>query len=128
MKIFCNNCGIHFPTEFKETLLPKCNFWGDRGLGNLPLKLKEEVWFWLSSIPADKISGEAGIDIIVSFKGRPSDPADTFSKMVPNWDALTEKQRQTYQKIHFRAVKMGKELTHQEIMKEVMKVKKEVIN
>lgn len=128
MKVFCRNCGVHFPIDFKETLGPKCNFWGDRGLGNLPFELKEKVWFWLTSMPADEIFGKTGVDIAVSFKGIPADQRNTFEKTVPNWGILTEKQRQTYQKIYFKATGMKVKITHKEIMDKVLKIKEEVVN
>lgn len=79
-------------------------------------------------MPADEITIAAGVAIAVSLKGGPHDSSDTFQERVPNWDTLTEKQKQTYQKVYFKAVSMKKKMTHMEIMAEVLKMKKAVLN
>ena len=128
MKLFCRQCGVHFPGDFVDTLHPICNFWGDRGLGNLPLKLKEKLWVWLTAMPADEIFGKTGVNIAFSFSGEPSNPNDTFEKQIAGWNKMSEKQRQTYQKFYFKSISMNRKPLHHEIMDKVSKVKEELSN
>ena len=128
MKFFCTDCGVHFPKDFNKTLEPQCNFWGDRKLTNLPIKYKKMLWDWLSLMPADAIFVATKIQVNMIIKGASVESKDTFAVSVPNWEKMTEGQRQAYEKIHFKALQHGKQLTHKEIMKQLPKKKKEFVN
>jgi len=132
VKVFCRTCGIHFPADYNETFSPRCSFWGDRGLGNLPTKLKSKLWLWLTSLPADEILVETGVDIAVSLKGNSTGPNLSFQDSIPDWDKMTEKQKQAYQKIYFKAMGYKIAISHKQIMKQVREItletKEEALN
>ena len=107
MKAHCNMCGCHFPQDFKRTLEVPCNFWGDRGLGNLPADAKQEIWDWLFTMPADKINILFNLDFQVSFKATPLPKGVTFVEIVKNWNELTEEQKQDFQRNWFKERTLG---------------------
>lgn len=104
MKVFCTNCGIHFPYDFQLTLSPLCNFWGEHGMANLPLKGKEDVWNWLFHAPADSLAVEYNLGLAIMFHAQPIDRSDTFEDNVPGWDKMTEQEKQDYERQHFKNI------------------------
>ena len=96
MKAFCNKCGCHFPEEFKETLKPTCNWWGDRGASNLPKEWKKKIWDWQFGINVDQLFGETGLSFQNSFWFELPVKGDTFQEQVEGWGKMTESERKKY--------------------------------
>lgn len=95
-------CGCHFPEDFKDTLKPTCNFWGDRGGGNIPVEWKRKVWDWQFSINYDQLFADTGMQLTTSWGFNTVDIADTFKTKVPGWDKMPDAKRRLYEKDHFK--------------------------
>lgn len=108
IKILCQNCGCHFKNEFKLSLKPECNFWGERGMGNLPVKDKQKLWDWYFSAPFDEIMIKNNLNVLMSLMAVPIKRSVQFKDIVENWETLSEKDKQQFQKDYFQ--KYGSEL------------------
>lgn len=104
MKILCTNCGCHFPEEFKETLEPKCNFWGSVGAANLPVVWKEKIWNWSFDFNFDQLAGETGVQLFHSWGLAPYIKQDTFEHKIKGWSKMTDTERRKYEKEHFMEI------------------------
>lgn len=102
MKIFCQTDGIHFKDEFKDTLKPPCNFWGDIGMTNLPVKTKYIIWDWMFSLPADEIGLKFNVGISFSVKGIAIAEESRFENIVPDYKKLSEKEQKEFQRQYFK--------------------------
>lgn len=102
MKLGCYTCGCHFPQDFDITLTSACNFWGDHGLTNVSIDMKKEIWDWLFAMPSDKLAILERIGLAINFAGVALEQKYTFEKLVPNWNTMTEKERQDYEREHFK--------------------------
>lgn len=102
MKAFCNTCGCHFPEEFKDTLKPTCNWWGDRGASNVPEEWKKKIWEWQFGVNVDQFLVETGLSLNFSLGFTVPNKSDTFEAQVEGWSKMTDKERRNYEKEHFR--------------------------
>lgn len=100
MKVGCKICGVHFKDEFAKTLLPPCNFWGDKGVGNLPDAYKQKLWSWMFDFPADEIFCAMGekLTLAMDWQAAPVQLGTKFNEIVSNWDALTDEQRKEFER------------------------------
>lgn len=110
MKFYCRVDGVHFKTEFKDTFIPPCNFWGDLGMSTIPMDLKKKFWDWLFSMPTDEIGETAKIAIGVSFTTGPISDENAFKEKVPHYDDWSEKEQQEFQRKFFKAVNRGENM------------------
>lgn len=102
VKESCKFCGVHFPQDFEKTLLPPCNFWGDRGLSNAPVEIKKKIWDWVFSCPADEIFITCNVSFVSEWFALPVPDSAKFENIVQNWNSLSEKERQDFQRSWFR--------------------------
>lgn len=107
MKIFCNQCAIHFKGDFKETLKAPCNFWGDLGLSNIEATDKKRLWDWLCELPSDEFAIKYGIGLGFKLSSQVVNLKESWDKIYPNYNNLSEKQKQDLQKKHFKAHMQG---------------------
>ena len=102
MKTGCKFCGCHFKEDFEKTLEPPCNYWGDKGMDNLPVEIKKKVWEWVFSTPAPDVKHHGKSDFIMDFKAIPEHRSTVFKDMVKNWSELTDDQRKEFQRNYFK--------------------------
>lgn len=108
MKVICSQCGCHFKNNFDDTLKMPCNYWGDKGLANLPIKDRKRLWNWIFSAGFDELMIKYNLGIEFNFKAFQILDKVKFESIVENWNELTEEGRQKFQKEYF--LKYGNEL------------------
>lgn len=101
MKMACKTDGIHFPKDFKITLKPPCNFWGDMGLSNLPINYKKKLWDWMFAMPADEIGIKFKIGLAFTLQGIGIPDDKKFENLVPGYSTWDEKKQQEFQKEYY---------------------------
>lgn len=99
MKVICKNCGCHF--KFEETLQMPCNYWGDRGLANLPVKDKKKLWNWMFKAPFDELYIKYDLAFEMDFTANRVLDKVKFEDIVENWNQLLEEEKQKFQKEYF---------------------------
>jgi hypothetical protein len=108
MKVFCENCGIHFKQDFKITLLPECNFWGDLGLGNIPEVDKLKLWDWMFKFPSDEFYIKYKLGMAMTIKAVKIEDDTKWENIKPGWEKLSEKERQDYERAFYKHKEMKK--------------------
>lgn len=98
MKIFCKQCGVHFPEDFQNTL--KCRFWKDLGGEKLDEQHKKEIWDWLFSFNRDKFSIETNIAVNFNLQLQPVQGND-FAK-IDGYVKMSEIDQRKFQKDWFK--------------------------
>lgn len=121
MKVYCNNCSIHFKHEFETTMKPPCNYWGEMGMSTLQPELKKKLWDWLFEMPADEIGIAAKLGISFSINSAPITEDSKFENIIPGYDKMNEKQRQEAQRTYFKMKKSSP--TEQIVIKKDITVK-----
>ena len=101
MKVICKNCGCHFPEDFEETLKMPCNYWGDKGLANLPIKDKKKFWKWLFTAPFDEFLVKYNISIGMELNSYFVTERVKFEDIVENWNELLEEDKKKFQREYF---------------------------
>jgi len=101
MKIGCKSCKIHFPQDFKITLTPQCNYWGDNGMSNVTVKMKKKFWDWLFKMPCDELFITHKLGILFSIQAVPVPQEKEWSALIPGYDKLTEEEQQQAQRRHY---------------------------